>query len=388
MTMRINAVTGTMQDDFDNSVYAHSFGRIPNKTVIFEGSAFPEMKGRVDIRPRINEAYKVGLKALLTTAGGAGTAGQALIPVYVDTKIVDQSRKFTPWTEIIQRVTNLGITADYNIITDKEDGFAAVEDANLDDATDTEDRASENIKYLYSVGRVSGPMQAAQPPYVLFGMQPQGSGLVNDAFSDINAPNGVQYEILKRSRALKELEETLLWNGNSTTSSQTQNANGTEFDGLISLQSTTNQTDKTGSVIAWGDVEKNAKEAFDDSGRPTVGGCGSSVYIDLRTILIDTFRLRPSDMGGGVTPSGIASRLTLETMVGPIQLIPSQFLTNTSGSKQLWFLDLDVVESRVLLDQTYERLAKNNDSEKFMLKEYMTLINRAPSFSAFLDNLT
>ena len=79
--------------------------------------------------------------------------------------------------------------------------------------------------------------------------------------------------------------------------------------------------------------------------------------------------------------------LIIQTMVGPIPVIPSMFLSNTSGAKQIYFLDMDYIEMRVLQDMTYEQLAKTNDSSKFMLKIYECLIMRSTAFNAFIDNI-
>jgi len=69
-------------------------------------------------------------------------------------------------------------------------------------------------------------------------------------------------------------------------------------------------------------------------------------------------------------------------MVGPIPVIPSMYLSNTSGSKEIYFLDTDVIEMRVLQDMTYEDLAKTNDSQKFFLKIYECLIIRCTTFNS------
>jgi len=104
--------------------------------------------------------------------------------------------------------------------------------------------------------------------------------------------------------------------------------------------------------------------------------------------MIDTFNFRPSDLTAGASlPFGIPAQLVLQTMVGPIPVIPSQFLSNTSGAKQIFFLDTDFIEMRVLQDMTYEELARTNDSSKFMLKIYECLIMRSTGFNSFIDNI-
>lgn len=45
------------------------------------------------------------------------------------------------------------------------------------------------------------------------------------------------------------------------------------------------------------------------------------------------------------------------------------------------------VETRVLQDLTYEGIAKSTDSEKFMLKQYLRLINHAPSSNSNIQDI-
>lgn len=366
--------------------YTHSFGAMQDKSVYMNGWESVGEKG-FDMRPFFQEKSIQGYnnimeKALGPTTGGAGTAGYALVPIYVDARLVDRSRKYTPIVEIIPRVTNMGLTADYNFVTAKGGAYTAVADAPLPEQDDTYDRASKGIKFLYSVGRVLGPMQAAMPSYIMEGMIPSGAGNVGGSvFTSQAAPNAKQTEVLMKARAMKELEENLIFNGDSST-------DATQYDGLIAQQSTTNQNDLDSAALTWDDVEETVQMAFDDGGRPNLSVASSSVMTDLRKIMIDTFRMPPQSLAEGATlPFGIPPQLVLHTMVGPMPCIPSMYLSNTSGAKQLWFLDTDFIEMRVLQDMTYEELAKTNDSQKFMLKIYECLLLRAPAFNAFLDNI-
>ncbi|KKK67407.1 hypothetical protein LCGC14_2954360, partial [marine sediment metagenome] len=90
------------------SAYAQSFGGLPDETHYING-----FKG-FDLRDGMKNAFALGFKALGTASGGAGTAGVAMVPVYLDPRIIDETRKFTPLVELIPRVTNQGLTADYN----------------------------------------------------------------------------------------------------------------------------------------------------------------------------------------------------------------------------------------------------------------------------------
>lgn len=359
--------------------YKHSFGEMAHKTHYVNGWT------DFDFRPTINKAAQAGfahLKAITPTTGGAGTAGFALIPVYVDPRIVDRSRKYTPLTELIPRVTNLGLTADFNVITAKGAAFTANPDASLTEADDTYSRVSIAIKFLYAVGRVLGPAEAAIPSYVLEGFNPSGSGLGGGtAFSPVGAPSAMQIEILMKARALKELEENLIINGDVS-------SDATQFDGIVQQQGTTNVTDLVSAEISWDDVETSIQTAFDAGGRPKLAIASSSVLRQLRTLLIDNFRYTPAQLVAGATlPFGIPPRLVLDTMLGPIPVLPAQNLSNTSGARQIFFLDTDFIEMRVLQDMTYEELAKTNDSKKFLMKIYECLILRFPGANSFIDNI-
>ena len=369
------------------SNYEHSFGPLADKTPYVNGWAMGRDGKSLDLRPKLQSAMELGYqriqqKALGPESGGAGTAGFALVPVYVDPRIVDRSRKYTPMVEMIPRVTNQGMTADYNVITAKGGAYSAGLDAPLPEADDTEVRESQDIKFLYSVGRVLGPMQAAMPSYILEGFQPSGAGNVaGNTFSSAGANNALQEQVLTKSRAMKELEENLIFNGDASTDE-------TQFNGIIIQQSTTNQNDLSAAALTWDDVEDTVQLAFDSGGRPKLAVGSSAVITDLRKIMVDVFRYTPDQLvSGAVLPFGVPPQVVLQTMVGPIPALPSMFLSNVSGAKQLWFLDTDFIEMRVLQDMTYEYLAKINDSKKFMLKIYECFVMRAPSFNAYIDNI-
>lgn len=197
------------------------------------------------------------------------------------------------------------------------------------------------------------------------GGSPEGS------FGDQSAPNAVQLEVLDKTREIKELEENLIFNGNA-------GSDATQFSGIITLMSTTNTVGKTTTALDLADYNTAVRYAFDDGGRVNVAFCSSSVYEDTLNLLQAKIGYMQSEKQfyWGMTA------ITLRTMVGEVPLIPSMFLSNVTGSKCVYLLDLSVVEMRVLQDLTYEKLAKTNDSEKFMLKIYEALIIKNTSFCA------
>jgi len=378
----MTAFTGEMKANA--SAYAHSFGQIPDGTCYHPG-ARSEFKSQSDnysngefigdIRPELKSSFDIGFKAMHTQSGGVGTAGYAMIPVYVDPRVIDQTRKFTPLCELIPRVSNQGITADYNIITAKGGGFVAGEDAALNETNTTYDRQSTAIKYLYAVGRVTGQAMAAVPSYIMQGMNPVGGAM--GTFSSSAAPNAKQMEVLVKSRELRELEENLIINGDTS-----NDAN--EFNGIIDILGSTNTVDKNTAALTLDDITTAIQYAFDDGGRPNLAVCSSGVYSDLLKLLTAKIGyLQPvKQVYWGF------STIVLNTMVGDVPVIPSMFMSNVSGSKAIYFLDLSVVEMRVLQDMTYEELAKTNDSQKFMLKIYEALIIKAPSFCSSITEIS
>jgi len=372
----------------ENSAYEASFGSLNNGSVFYDPS---ESKEKNDARLKAlknylfenHPRYSTQLKAMESTSGGVGTAGYAMSPVYVDTILVDRTRKFTPVKNMLKRVTNMGRTADFNVITAKGGAFTAGEYANLTETNTTYDRASTEIKFLYSVGRVTGQAIAAIPGYNLVGSTITGSGLGGDSTIGTSfANNALQTEVFVKMRELAELEEKLLINGNETTSVY-GGANGTEFNGIVQTQSTTNEIDGTGLALTEDLLNEAIQEAFDDSGRPDFAICDSATYRDIMGILSEK-KILTQNMQ--VTEYGTVA-ITWFGMTGPIKIFPSQFLTNTTTNKSIYFLDSEVWEIRVLQDATYEELAKTNDSKKFMIKEYITLICRAPQFNSKIKAL-
>lgn len=353
------------------------------------GAAVSKDTGIYDRRNELNKVLKDRLYQLKYsgttsgTGGGAGTAGVAMFPVYVSPIITDRSRKLTPFVEMTSRVANQGITHDFNYTSSKTAAEFKAEGAALSEQDTTRDRSSVAMKYMYSVGRVTGQAIAGMPAYMVSGYgTTTGSGLggnANNPFGTATAPNAMQLEILDRTRALKELEEDSFWNGDTD-----DDAN--EFNGIIDQQADTNDTDKNTTDIDWDDIETATRDAFDDSGFPNVAGCSSAVAQDIRQIVIDHFRYNPRDMATDL-PFGVRAALTLETGVGSIPVVPSQYISNTSGSKAIYFLDMTEIYFAVLQDATYEKLAKTDDTEKFMIKQYEALIMRAPQFNSCITEI-
>jgi len=369
--------------------YQDAFWALPEGSIVYDPSVSREdnhakLKALKTLLFNEHPIYKENLlKATTSTSGGAGTAGYAMSPVHVDPILVDRTRKFTPVKNKLKRVTNIGRTADYNVITSKGGAFCAIEDANLTETNTTYDRVSVAIKYLYAVGRVTGQAMAAIPGYTLIGSDVQGDG--NSSANIINqfAQNILQTEVFVKMRELAELEEALIVDGNASTSTYSQNPDGTEFNGIVETMSTTNTYDATGVSLTEDIINTAIQYAFDDSGRPDIAICDSATFRDLQGILSDKRILQTATK---VTEYGTVA-ITWLGMTGAIEIYPSQYLSNTTAYKSMYFLDTAIWEVRTLQEPTYFEFGITNDSQKFAIKEYITLICRAPTFNSSITNL-
>ena len=358
-----------------NSAYEQSFGTLGDMTC-YSG----ERIGATDLRQTagiLGQAYKASLKAFnVTTGPGAAhdVYGKLLIPLYLDPQIIDISRKYTPLVEIIPRVTNRGLYAEWSTLS-KTTAFVAAEDAAMAEKNDTYARESVAIRYLYAVGRVTGQAIAATPSFMMQGMNPSGA---NGGFGgDVGAATAKQIEVLAKARSLKELEEDSIVNGDVDSTG--------EYDGLVQMF-----TDTTGNNVAMstgafdlGDINYAIQKAFDDGGRPNIAVCGSETYADMEALI-------QAKQGYVPVAKNVFwgyETLQLSTLVGTMPVIPSMQMLNTDDLKTLYFLDLTVCEMRVLQDMTYEPLAKTNDSEKFMMKIYETFIIKNMAFCSAITGI-
>lgn len=358
--------------------YAQSFGNLK------AGTRYCDASNKIDLRAEnatLGATFAANVKAMNVSGMGAGTTDKAIIPIYLDPLIIDTSRKFTPLVEIIPRVSNMGVTAEWTNLS-KGSAFTAFEDAALADVSDTYARNSKAIKYLYAVGRVTGQSLAAVPSFMLGGIT-ASSGTPEGQFGNASAPNAMQLEVLAKTREIKELEENLIINGNATTSAL-GGPDTTEYDGIIQLMSTTNAVVKGTTAVTLADLNLSIRYAFDDGGRPNLAVMSSDAYVDIQNLVQNKFGYLVSErqLYWGHTST------TYRSMVGEIPLIPSMFMSNASGSKAIYFLDLSVCEMRVLQDLTYEALAKTNDSQKFMLKIYEVFIIKNTSFCSSITGIS
>jgi len=352
-----------------------AFRLLPEKAVICDG------RDNYDVRKSMREEigytnFREVYKALTTTLAtySAGTL-PVLIPVYVDPEIIDLTRRATPLVELIPRVTNYGKTVDYNQITAISSAKPGAEDCALTEQNDTFVRRTLNIKYLYSVGRVTGPMFAASKQYL-------SSGGYVDALS---------LEVKNKTLALKRLEEAMILLGD-TNADWTEPVNSTtiaaadSFDGLYRMitatlgGSSSYRTDMAGASLGISNIRTAIRTCRTAGGEPNLIVVDYATYDVIKALIQDQLRY--------VSTTTIAWGITTVSFEG-LPIIASRFLSTTAGTgamtpatgRSMFVLDTNVIEMRVLQDVSYEELAKTNDSIKFYLKCYEALAVKAPQFN-------
>lgn len=293
---------------------------------------------RKDSVGSFKEAYNEFRKYTYTQTGGAGTAGYALIPVYVDTDIQDRTRREIPFIEMLPRRAIQGLTYDYNAITTLTNAVALAEDADLADLTDVYDRFSTAIKFLYSTGRVTGPAIAARRGYV----------------------DALQLEVRNRTIGMKRYEDQQAIIGPGT---------GNTFSGLIT-QITTNSTNLAGALTIDA-MRSELTTCYDAGGITSLILTTKSVEQKLKGLLMDYQRW--------VDTTKIAWGIETMTFDG-VPVVVDRYVT----SGYMLFLDMSTIFMAVLQDIVYDELAHTNDSIKFTLKCYEALVMRAESFCSEL----
>lgn len=384
--------SGTIKADS----YFQSFGNVPDGSVYSDPfntmhgqvESSKELKSKFDnvrkgianhlvqARPDLKSRYNPEIKSFGAQIGGAGTTDFVMNPIYLDRDIVDTSRKRTPMRSMIRRVTQQGLKAVYNTITGKQQASfqGEFEPQSVEDLTPV--RTSKDIKIIRVSGYTSGLAQASVPSFNLDSIG--GSNEEFGAFSSAVGSNAMDINVLTATRAVQEFEEQQIFQGNST-------SNAKAFDGIIALQSTTNQVDATGRDIELDDLDDAYFKAYTAGGRPNLAVCDVDTYKRIKSLLqAKGGFLEYKDLGA----YGFKA-LMVKAGDEDIPIIPSQYLSTTSGSRSLYMLDMAVWEMRVLLDMTFQPLAQVDDGNKFMIKMYEVLIDKSnAAFNAAILNLT
>jgi hypothetical protein len=295
------------------------------------------------------KAMGINKASIDSQTGGAGTAGTALVPVYPDPNIVDRTPKQTPLRNMTPRRAVRGLTYDYIPLTAKGGANWRAEGGAISEDTDTYDRVSVPIKFLYAKGLISGP--------VIAGMR----GFIDPTQLDLGV----------KTTSIYEAEEDALINGDSST-------NPLEPNGLIQ-SITTNTTNRSGGSPTLPLIRAELATTFNAKGYPTVAITDATTHNYVKGLLLDVQRnaqlVNPSTETLGF---GIPDAFSFDQLM----FIKDIFMPTTAAAKRILFLDMRYIFFAVLQDLTYEEKYTDQDGYVYILKEYLTVVNTFESASS------
>jgi len=270
-----------------------------------------------------------------TTSGGTFT-GYGLMPPFLDPSIVDRTVRLTPLVKLLPRKAVKGRSYVYDLISAKGGATFLPDDSPLSEQVDTRSTATVNMKYLYAVGRVTGPAMAS-------------------ARLDLMAE-----DIRVKTASMNEALENTIINGNATT-------NPLEFTGLIQ-SITTNASDNAGVAIDLATIRADINTSFEANGLIDLAVTDGYTFNYIKGLLTDFQRINSEAKIG--MKFGILDAFEIDGVL----FIKDRYMPTTATQREILYLDTRYVFMAVLQDYTFEELAKTNDSKKYMIKWYGSLV--------------
>ena len=333
------------------SLYKMSFGDLPDESIYEDGMNHVQTlaKGE-DIVTQTGEGE---LAKAVNVGAATGTAGYAYTPIVWDSSVIDITRKMTPLIGLIPKATNAGKVAQYYRVTSRGTAGWGSEDPALNESDDVKEEASQAIRYLRITGRVSSVAQVAGAHF----------------------ESSMQREVLNKTQSMNEaIEESILIGNNSTDQYQP--------DGL--QQQLTFNSSSQGGAITLSAVRKLVSDCFIEKGAPNLIITDPYSADDLVEQIMDYTRF----VDPNVTIAWGLQLPSIQTVVGRIPILASQFMPTTSTERRLFCINTNFIQQRVLKDITFDRLAKTGDSEKFFLSTYRTTVNKFPEGMGQLSEIS
>jgi len=297
---------------------------------------FTRVNKAPELAKKFIEMHKDGIG---TTTGGAGTAGYAMIPTYVDSHIWDRTAVLLPMRAMTPRRAIRGLTYDYIPLTAKTGAEWRAENGPRTIATDSYERVSIPVKYLYIDGIISGPAIAAM------------RGFIDPAQIDLGVKNV----------SMDEAEEDALINGDAST-------NPEEPTGLI-VGITTNTTNRSGGYPSLPLLRAEQVISFNAKGNANLAVTDASTHEYIKGLLQDFQRnMNPSE---GILGFGIPGAFEYNG----VMYIKDFYMPQTAAARRILFLDMRFIFFAVLQDRTYEEKYSDVDGWTYQMKEYLTIAN-------------
>ncbi|MFZ5988098.1 MAG: SU10 major capsid protein [Bacillota bacterium] len=273
----------------------------------------------------------------MSSTSGSTYTGYSMLPPFVDPSIVDKTVRETPLVRLLPRRAVRGRSYVYNIISAKAGASFLPEDAALSEQVDTRSTGTASMKFLYAVGRVTGIATASET-------------IINMMAEDIRV----------KTASMNEALENTIINGNATTYPN-------EFNGFVNAIST-NTTNNSGSNITLAQMRTDINTSFEANGLIDLIVTDGYTLNYIKGLLMDYQRhIAP-------VPENMSFGIPDAFLFDGIMVIKDRYMPTTATSRRILYLDTRYIFLAVLQDYTYEELAKTNDSQKYMLKWYGTLV--------------
>ena len=303
-------------------------------------------------------------------AGSSSTTGSYLMHVLADDGVTYMYKRPYPIQALMPVEANKGRQALWDVIGPYEFGqsFFGGEDQSFQGESDiTTHNRMEFVKYMFTVGRVT---KAAQ-----------FSGIAQTPSRDMLA-----IRIDAAQDALRALRERRMLGVTSDVSDTTfafQSANSYEYRGLYELIQT-NASGSTGTqtwISSTANTYKGIMNDLDTSYRymmkfgmqPNLAICDLRTFSTIRQGLMEYFRTEPiKEFVQGVSKIN----LVFPAATG-LPLVPHPFLTQNASAGSVFLIDTRLIARRALWQDTYEELAKENLSNKFIVSAAETLIDKS-----------
>ena len=302
-------------------------------------------------------------------AGTSSTTGSYLMHVIADEGVTYMYKRPYPIQALIPVEANKGRQALWDVIGPYEFGnaFFDIEDAALTESDIKTHNRTEWIKYMFTVGRVTKAAQFA--------------GLAQVPSRDMLA-----IRIDACQDALRALRERRMLGVNSDVSDTVfayQSANSTEYKGLYELIQT-NTSGATGTqtwLASTGNTYKSIMNDLDTSYRymlkfgmqPNLAICDLRTFSTIRQGLMEYFRTEPiKEFVQGISKIN----LVFPAATG-LPLVPHPFMSQAASLGTVMLVDTRLIARRSLWQDTYEELAKQNLSQKFVVSAAETLVDKS-----------
>jgi len=342
------AFTSTGMSNAEASfIFEQSFGKMG---IVEDQTYYDPMRqgaqGSKDKLATMHKAWELNKAPTMNNTTGGTFTEYGLMPSFVDPEIVDRTVRETPLVGLLPRKAVRGRSYVYNIVSAKAGAAFLGDDAALAEQVDTRSVASVQMKYLYAVGRVTGPANRSA-----------------EGFMDLLAED-IRIKVVSMNEAL----ENEILNGAVAT-------DAAGFDGLrtsIATNSTSNAT----AAITLAQIRTDLNTVFEANGRCDLMVTDGATHNVIKGLLMDFQRNveRPS----GRMDFGIPDAF----MFDGVLVIRDRYMPTTAAQHEILYLDTRYITLAVLQDMTFQELAHVNDSQKYYLKWYGALVVTAEALMA------